>query len=100
MFIVLWKWRIDRVFEGKSLTRDFKIICIQAKVTVVLSAFSRMNEGNIISSLEFIRWELPQEGWFVLNTDSSVRRLQRSTGAGGLIWDFWCLDKRFYSYSR
>jgi len=66
--------------QGKFLCYKFHHI-IQALETDQLSPTVERREAEE----QWIRWDPPEEGWLVLNTDGAVKSNPGSAGAGGVI---------------
>lgn len=83
-----WKWRNDWVFNNKCAPLR-RIIFVAKQIRYLSSA--RVRESNLGKNSSttpiMIAWLKPPIGWFKLNTDGAVDRVEGKAAAGGLIRD-------------
>jgi len=76
----IWKWRCAKCFRSnEGLPEDIGGFLVQ-KFQEVLRVLEK-------ASIMGIRWEAPDKGWLVLNTDGAAREGMGLAGAGGIIRD-------------
>ena len=100
----IWKWRCAKCFGSTRLPVDIGEFLVR-KLQEALHALQmetrvpRSTRTNPIT--ELIRWEPPNGGWRVLNTDGAARGTLGLAGAGGVLRDgmgAWIIGSVSYTH--
>ena len=77
----LWKSRNIRVFEGKCMRPD-DIFHYAYKLSMDIKVAWSLSVRRVVKPPQWIKWERPSMGVYVLNTDGLVLSNSRATSAG------------------
>ncbi|XP_019162021.1 PREDICTED: uncharacterized protein LOC109158590 [Ipomoea nil] len=97
-----WRWRNDRVFEGKCTDTHRKRQWIKDQDREIRDAvtkrWSPILRGNGQNKKVFV-WDKPADGWIKLNVDGCCKGREKRAGCGGVLRDTQGNWRRGFSHN-